>query len=74
MLGVFPRDQGRPGEQERLRKLAESEQKLQDLQRRGEGVNGDLSVLKNSRAHRKWFGLGGLKDEAIREIAAKRAN
>lgn len=72
VLGVFREiKEDQAAEQERLRKLAESEQKLQDLQRRSEGVNGDLSVLKNSRSHRKWFGLGGLKDEAIREIAAK---
>ncbi len=72
VLGVFREiKEDQAAEAERLRKLAESETKLQDLQRRSEGVNGDLSVLKNSRSHRKWFGLGGLKDEAIREIASK---
>lgn len=72
VLGVFREiKEDQAAEEERIKKLAESESKLQELQRRSEGVNGDLSVLKNSRSHRKWFGLGGLKDEAIREISAK---
>ena len=72
VLGVFREiKEDQAAEEERIKKLAESETKLQDLQRRSEGVNGDLSVLKNSRSHRKWLGFGGLKDEAIREISAK---
>ncbi len=72
VLGVFREiKEDQAAEEERIKKLAESENKLQDLQRRSEGVNGDLAVLKSSRSHRKWFGLGGLKDDAIREISSK---
>ncbi|HYD19209.1 MAG TPA: hypothetical protein VEF76_12090 [Patescibacteria group bacterium] len=72
VLGVFREiKEDQAAEEDRKKKLAENERKLVELQQRSEGVNGDLAVLKNSRSSRKWFGLGGLKEEAIRNIAAK---
>lgn len=72
VLGVFREiKEDQAAEEERKKKLAETEQKLSDMSSRTESVNSDLAVLKNSRSHRKWLGFGGLKDEAIREIASK---
>jgi hypothetical protein len=72
VLGVFREiKEDQAAEEERKKKLAETERKLADMQSRTEGVNSDLAVLKNSRSHRKWLGFGGLKDEAIREISVK---
>lgn len=72
VLGVFREiKEDQAAEEERKKQVIEHENKLKTLQERTETVNGDLAVLQNSRKHRKWLGLGGLKDEAIREIAAK---
>lgn len=72
VLGVFREiKEDQAAEEERKQKVADTERKLTDLQGRTETVNGDLAVLQNSRKHRKWLGFGGLKDEAIRDIAAK---
>ncbi len=72
VLGVFREiKEDQAAEEERKKKLAETEQKLVSMQGRSESVNSDLAVLKNSRSHRKWLGFGGLKDEAIREISSK---
>lgn len=72
VLGVFREiKEDQAAEEERKQKVTEHEDKLKTLQERTETVNGDLAVLQNSRKHRKFLGFGGLKDEAIREIAAK---
>ena len=72
VLGVFKEiKEDQAAEEERKKKVAEHEKTLQDLQRQTDETKGDLAVLQNSRKNRKWLGLGGLKDEAIRDIAAK---
>ena len=72
VLGVFKEiKEDQAAEEERKKKVAEHERNLQDLQRQADTAKGDLAVLQNSRKNRKWLGFGGLKDEAIRDIAAK---
>lgn len=72
VLGVFKEiKEDQAAEEERKKKLAETEQKLNSQQQNISQINGDLAVLQNSRSNRKFFGLGGLKDQAIRDIASK---
>jgi len=72
VLGVFKEiKEDQAAEEERKKKLAETEQKLNSQQQNISQINGDLAVLQNSRSNRKFFGLGGLKDQAIRDIALK---
>ncbi len=72
VLGVFKEiKEDQAAEEERKKKVAEHEKTLQDLQRETDQAKGDLAVLQNSRKNRKWLGLGGLKDQAIRDIQSK---
>jgi len=73
VLGVFKEiKQDQAAEEQRKKDLIEKQSRLDGLQSQIGNVNGDLAVLQNSRKHRKLFGFGGLKDEAIREIEAKK--
>lgn len=73
VLGVFKEiKQDQAAEEQRKKDLIDKQARLDGLQGQIGNVNGDLAVLQNSRKHRKFFGLGGLKDEAIREIEAKK--
>ncbi len=76
VLGVFKEiKEDQAAEEQRKKDLAATEKKLGDLQTQITSTNGDLSVLKNSKSgqYRKFFGLGGLKDDTIRQISEKEA-
>ena len=74
VLGVFKEiKEDQAAEEERKKKVAEHEANLQDLQRQADTAKGDLAVMQNTKSgkYRKFFGLGGLKEDTVREIAAK---
>ncbi len=76
VLGVFKEiKEDQAAEEKRKKDLEEASKKLGELQGQITATNGDLSVLKNSKSgqYRKFFGLGGLKDETIRQISEKEA-
>lgn len=74
VLGVFKEiKEDQAAEEERKQKVADHEKNLQDLQRQADQAKGDLAVMQNTKSgkYRKFFGLGGLKEGTIRDIAAK---
>lgn len=71
VLGVFKEiKDDQAAEQERIRKVAENEAKLQGFNGSITNTNVDIEMLKKER---KWFGLGGIKESAQREILMKEA-
>ncbi|MDE1151194.1 MAG: hypothetical protein PW788_01555 [Micavibrio sp.] len=73
VLGVFKEiKEDQAAEEQRKKDLQAAEGKLNGFDSQIKNINGDLAVLENSRSNRKWLGLGGLKDDAIRSIAEKK--
>jgi hypothetical protein len=58
-------------EEQRKKDIADTEARLAELSADVKDVTSNLSVMKNSKSgkYRKFFGMGGLKDETIRAIS-----
>jgi chromosome segregation ATPase len=69
MFDVFKEIQEDKAEEERLAKFKEESQtKITGYENRINELSGDIAVLKQQRS---WFGLGGIKQDALRVIAVK---
>ena len=72
VMGVFREiKQDQEAEAERLRQIAETEAAIKDLKSTVSGTFADIEVMKTSSKNKKFFGLGGLKEDAIRQITLK---
>lgn len=70
--GIFKEIQeDKAAEEQRKLDIAATEQALQATKSALSGANAEILVLQTSRKHRTWLGFGGLKESAIREIAAQ---
>lgn len=69
VLGVFKEiKDDQAAEEERKRQVAENEAKLQGFDTTIATTRVDIEMLKKQR---KWFGLGGIKEDAMRQILTK---
>ncbi len=71
VLGVFQEiKEDEEAEAQRLVDIAATETKLEELKGTVQKANSDVYLMKNSKSgkYRKFFGMGGLKDETIRDI------
>lgn len=69
VLGVFKEiKDDQEAEEARKRQIAENEVKLQGFDSTIANTRVDIEMLKKQR---KWFGLGGIKEDAMRQILMK---